>query len=336
MYPAPIPAKTRDVSVVITSYLAHRLQWVKHSLNFLYRHGYEGETLVGVWGGHDKIDDLISFCMSLSLRIRVIHQDGAQRFTQRVLALAERTTGQYIAQTGDDDFLLPEALGSLVKLLAQDPSVFCAQGRTISIGRDFTDTAFRVFMFPVWPAPEADLLTRYARYCAHTGQMFHAMFRRADYIERYRWMEEAMAETKNHIWFEFIGEFFPVIKGRFVIIEEIFILRGKHANNTSRLLNKDSNEERFPFFLLSANFSPTYKFVEGQVLRLFAGQGADVANPATREVILTGIVNCLGSALFNLRGPPPQEEVDLKAIFTQSPPHPLFVRIVQMVMETRV
>jgi hypothetical protein len=327
--------KTRDVSVIIPSNLDLRLDRLKHSLNFLYRNGHQGEAIVGIWGGHDKIDALQSFCAALSANIRIISQDADLRFTARVQEMADLTRGKYIVQTGDDDFLLPPTAQSLVNVLEQDPSVFAAQGRILTITLD-EDPVFGLGTLPLWPAPEQDLLTRFARYCKHTGMTFHAMFRRADFIERYKWMDETMEKTKSHVWFDAMGEYFSIIKGRFVIVEEIFMLRGKHAANTSRIFRRDLADQAFPFFLLSEDFTPTYKVLEGQVLRLFASVGVDVMEPKTRKIILTGLLDGLQGGIYGRTDSPSPEDARLKAILKQDPPHPVLTSVLTMVVGTKV
>ena len=328
----PTLAKTRDVSVIIPTSLDTRLEWLKRRLNFLYQYGFQGQTLVGVWSGHAKAEELLAFCARLSPNIRVILQDGAIRFTARVLALSEHVTSKYIVQIGDDDFLLPDALEKLVGVLEHDARVVCAQGRTISINSDLS-VPLQIRQLQMWPAPETDILNRFAQYCMHPGQVFHAMFRRADFIERYHWMDEAWANTDNHVWYEVIGEFFALVKGRFLIVDEIFIIRGKDANNTSRIMR--ANAGQFPLFLLSETFSPTYKFFEGQVFRLFASSGLDVNAPETRSTILTGILSIIGAAAFNRRGPPPAEEVRLLEVLRQQPTHPTVDRLLRMILDSQ-
>lgn len=327
--------KTRDVSVIIPSNLDLRFDLVKHCLNCLYRNGHQGEAVVGVWGGHDKIAALQSFCTSLSSKIRVISQDEAIRFTARIQELAAQTSGKYIVKTGDDDFLMPPTLESLVSVVEQDPGVFCVQGRMLTIAFD-EDPVFRFSMLPLWSAPEPDRLARYAEYCKHTGMLFHAMFRRADFIKRYTWMDETMAHTKNHVWFDARGELFTIVRGRFVIVEESFLLRGKHPANTSRIFRRDFSDETLPFFLLSANFTPTYKFFESQVFRLFASVGVDVAKPEARRIVLTCLLKVLQGGVFGRTDAMSQGDVRPRAILDQRPLHPVLTSVLTMLVETKV
>jgi len=336
MSPPADLSRTRDISVIIATNLDQRFEWLRHRLNFLYHHGFQGEVLVGVWAGHDRIDALLSFCLSLSLNIRVIAQDGADRFTARVLAMAEQATGKYLLQSGDDDFLLPGPLATIAQLLESDPSVFSAQGRTILLDTDLVHPDYRIYTFPQWPAPEPELLTRYAQYFKHPGQTFYAVFRRTDFVERCRHMDETMARTKNLVWFELATEFFTVIKGRFVVVDEIYMLRGTHSNNTSNILRRDFSDEMFPFLLFADHFSPTYKVFEEQIFHLFSACGVDPIQPEVRRIILQGFVDYLGVLIYKLRGPTQPEELALAALLTQSPAHPVTRRLIDMVIEARL
>jgi len=332
MTAASVP-ESKDVSVIIPSNLDARMDWLKHRLLFLYRYGFQGEVVVGVWEGHAKIDALLSFCFGLSPNIRVIRQDGALRFTERALTLAEQASGKFIIQTGDDDFLLPEALGKLAVILAEDSSIVCAQGRTVSINSTLT-SPLEIFPFPMWPALEHEVLTRFSNYSRRPGQLFHALFRRADFIERYQWMDEAMVHTNNSdVWFEVIGEFYGIIKGRFFILDELFILRGKDSSNASRKVRASGRQ--FPSFLQAEEFSTTYKIFEAQTFRLFATMGVDVHEASNRQTILHGVLQIIGAAAFMRREPPPPDEMRFAKMLQQYPLHPMLERVLRMVLETK-
>lgn len=327
-------AKTKDVSVIMPTNLDLRLDLAKHCLSFLYLNGHQGDTVVGIWGGHDKIPAFQAFCAALSPKIKLIQQDGAVRFTARVQEMASLTTGNYIIQSGDDDFLVPPTLESLVRVLETDPSVCGVQGRMLTVFFEKDHLGFGTL--PIWAAPEPDVLKRFAEHCRHTGMLFYAMLRRADFLERCIWIDETMANTKNHVWFDGMAEFFTVIRGRFVIVEQIYLLRGKNPTNTSRVFRKEASDANFPFFLLSENFSPTYKFYESQVIRLLAGAGVDVEDPETRRIILTGMLDAIRGGVYGRPDPPTPEDVHLKAILTQTPTHPLVTSMATMLLRSKV
>lgn len=329
-------SKARGVSVIIPTNLDERLDWLKHRLNFLYTCGHEGEVIVGVWGGHDKMPLLQAFCDSLSPNITLIAQDGGLRFTARFLALAHQSCGKYVLQIGDDDFLLPASFKALSDLLDKDPSVFCAQGRTFLIDPESQGPNYKLGTLPLWSAPEPDLMTRYAKYFEHPGILFHALFRRQDFIERMTWMDDLKELTENPVWWEVLGEFFAVIKGRFVILDEVFMLRGFHAESHSLKFKSDQVEEMFPRLLLSDKFTATYKLFEERIFRLFTSVGVDVTERETRDVILTGILGYIGASAFRVKWPHSPEEENLKLAIRQTPMHPVVDRILQLVHATRV
>lgn len=294
-----------SVSVIIPSDLSNRHDWLKHALSFLYRNGFTGEVVVGVWGGYNLMPDLSDFCRDWP--VRIFAQDGADLFTERWLEMARKASGDYIIQIGDDDFLMSEALDKMAATLASDPSISAVQGRTLSIYRGAD--GWRLIPFPMWPATEPDALSRLENYATHTGQTFHAMMRHVDFLEKLSLMNAAATFTGDHIWFEIIGDLYALIKGRFAIIDDIFILRSKHADNTSRVFLRDHSDKMFPYHLLSNNFTTHYKFFEGQLFALLKSCGVDTG--ANRKAIKDAVLNLLGSIIYSRRGPRSLEECTL-------------------------
>ena len=313
------------ISVLIPSNLDQRLGWLKHALNFLYKNGFEGEVVVGVWGGHEHLPALAAFCLSVSNNIKIHAQNGAQRFTQRVLELAKQAAGKHIIQIGDDDFLVPGALKDMSEYLETHPHAFAVQGRTLSISHD----PYALYPLPMWDIADSTALGRYANYCANPGQLFHAMLRRTDFIERMEYMDAAMSYAENNVWFEVICDFYTIVKGRFSILADVFILRSKHANNTSRGLLKNDYENMFPHYLLSPKFSSHYQFFQKQLFEVFRSKGANVDHPEMRREIQAGFLNLLGAIIYGRRPPLSAAETALQnKINTQ---HADMLALVEMV-----
>ena len=313
------------ISVIIPSNLDERLQWLKHALMFLFANGFEGEVLVGVWGGHTHISGLkASFP-----KVRFFEHDAAHNFTARSLELAHVSTGDYLIQIGDDDFLVPETLVKLAEMLQKHPYVFAVQGRTLQITHD----PYNLITFPMWPANESTALTRFSKYCTQTGQIFHAMLRRADFIERLEYMDRAMAYTKNHIWFEIIGDFYCVIKNRFIITDDVFILRSKHPGNTSRGLIKNDFENMFPHYVLSPQFSDHYQFFQKELFSIFQSKGVNASASEIRREIQVGFLNLLWTLIYGRRVTvsPGEKAFEEKC----AAKHPDIAQLVEMVADAK-
>jgi hypothetical protein len=325
--PAPEPLKM-TVSILILSNLNDRLEWLRHRLNFLYKIGHQGETLVGIWGGHDKLDDLRAFAAALSPLITILAQDGARLPTVRLVELAERATGDYIITQGDDDFLLPMAFPACIALLA-DPGVFCAQGRVLGIDAAVT-LPIGVGGFPTWQAPEAEVLPRFCAFTRHIGTTYHAMYRRPQFIARAKAMDDVMQRTHNRVFFESMGEFFSVISGRFVVCNQIYFVKGFHHEHTSALWRASQSERMSPYLVLS-----DYKILEGWVFRLLEDQGVDLSVDATRKQVMDAMLDYLGWVMFKRRDMIEPAETDIKNWLRQSPTPPEIQTLVNVIASTK-
>ncbi len=325
-----------NVSVLIPSHLGQRFDWLKHRLNFLYKLGYTDEVVVGVWGGQDRIEDLRNFCRILSPNIRVVSQDGATRFTTRMVELAQLASGEYAVAQGDDDFIIPGAVNNAASLLARDPSVCCAQGRFILLDPTSSYPSYRINYFPLWQALEEEALPRFSSYMKHFGTTFHGVYRRPQFIERMTWMDETKANTRDEVLFEYMGEMYTVIKGKFAILDEIFFVKGMHEDNTSKTLRANLSHKMPPYMILSPDFSSSYKFFEGQVFRLLESVGVDVGNPDNRKQIMDGLVDFVGFMIYKRRDRYDPQEAMMRQMVSEVPVHPAVDQVLRFVTATAV
>lgn len=322
-----------DVSILIPSNLDQREAWLKHALRFLARGGHTGEILVGIWGGHAKIPALTEAVRAIAgPRIRIISQDGARRFTDRIFELAREATSPFIIAQGDDDFLVPAAFAQPVALLRKDLGVACAQGRIIQITLgDKLTLPFTVTGFPMWNAPETDVVARFGLMMKHYTFLWHAVFRRAQFIERAKMMDDVAAATHDEVFWERIGDMYGVIKGRVVIFEELYMVRGEHPQNAMGRTNRILNFRGGALLPLSPHFTPSYKFFEARVLAMFTEAGVDVSDELTLHKILTGMMNFLKHTCFKARGDVEPGEL----AFLKSLNEPAAGRIFQLIFDTQ-
>ena len=175
------------------------------------------------------------------MRVVVVahHNSKVEDMSARTLDLAARSQGEYLVMQGDDDFLVPAAFGRAVAILRDDPTASCAQGRVIQI--DLTDnfsSGFRVSQFWMWEALESEPVHRFAQLMKHYSFIWHAIFRRAQFIERFTYTRYVQANTKDHIFFECIGDFYAVIKGKVVLTDDLFMISGSHKGSGATTLRE--------------------------------------------------------------------------------------------------
>jgi len=295
-----------SVSILILSNLNDRLDLLLHRLRFIANAGHNSEVVIGVWGGHAHIPTLEALAPALAPRYKLVivpHQDAsAKDATRRILDLAQRASQDFVVIQGDDDFLLPSAFTAPVELLKRDPSVLCAQGRVLRFGTSIgRDGKFNINGFSLWEAREEDALTRFSAFVKHFSFTWHAIYRRAQFIERAGYMARMNDLAQFSPFFEYIGDLYSAINGKVVIFDELFMLRGSHESNTSKQHKVDIPYEVPPYLLLSDHFTATYKHFEGLVLEMLAANGVNTDAPEVRKRVLDGLFAFLGWMFFKIR-----------------------------------
>ena len=219
-----------SVSIIIMTNLNERRDWLIHRLIFLDQSDFDGEVLVGVWGGHEQIPYVEKQCAQLigRCRISIYAQDASVYLPYRLLKLTAECQKEFVVCQGDDDFILPSGLIKAVEILRRDPTVIAAQGRAIALllGEGITpNIKFRPF--PLWEALEDDVIERYCALMKHYTFAWHAVFRKHEFIERAQYMVEMYDNSDDFIFFEAISDLYAVIKGKQVVFNEPYFIKGE-------------------------------------------------------------------------------------------------------------
>lgn len=327
------------VSILILSNLDDRLDWLLHRLRFLAEAGHTGEVIVGVWGGYGHISALEGLAQTLAPRFNLVvvtHANaGLKDVPNRMLDLARRAVNDFVVMQGDDDFLVPSAFAAPVELLTRDPGVLCAQGRCLRLGTALGhDGKFNINAFSLWQAREEDPLERFCAFVRHFSFTWHAVYRRAQFIERAGYMARMIEEPHDSVFFEYVGDLYSAIKGKVVVFDELFMLRGAHEHHTSKKLRQDIAYEMPPYLLLSVHYSATYKHFEKLVLELLASKGIDTGAPDILKRALDGLHAFLGWMFYKLRTGREAEEISFQQGLSAEPGRSQVSRILQLVHAT--
>lgn len=323
------------VSVLIPTNLNARMGWLKHRINFLYSLGYQFETIVGVWNGHEHIPSLASFASGLSSKIKIIPLKADDRFTLRAIQMAEAASGAYVVMQGDDDFILPAALNEPIRLLGENPDICAAQGRIIGFDPNLNAPYF-VSPYPMNEANDPILMSRYRGYFGCFSTTFHGVYRKPQFIERLQLMDDVAVKTTNGAFFEHIGEFYTVITGRFVLTDEVFFIKGRHEQAESVILKASLNDKMAPYLIGAATFSADYAVLEKTVFSLLEKAGADLSDINVLKEAKDGILDYLGWVMFKRRTEWPVKEQALRDTLRQKPSPDIVSRVFGLVDATRV
>ena len=291
------------VSILVPSNLADRRRLLAHRLRFLEMTVFTGDVLVGIWGGHEYIPEIQALCAGFkNTHVTIVPQQGGDPFPNRLLHLAELTRRPFVITVGDDDFLVPEAFAQPVALLERNPSILCAQGRAMNLRISADGESYHGDAFPLWDALEDDPVERFVTLMKHYTFSWHAIYRRAQFIERARYMVDMQQHTTDGTFFECVGDLYSVILGKVALCEELYMIRGVHDGNTStEARRKGINYAVPPFLLLSPTFSTFYTYFQGLVFKMFEAVGVDTTDEETLKRILKGLMYFLGHRFFKMR-----------------------------------
>lgn len=311
-----------SVSLLILSNLAERRDMLAHRLRFLEMTGFTGDVLVGVWGGHEHIPQLQQVCSTFTqTKVTVVSHLGTEIFPKRLLDLAERARQAFVIAVGDDDFLVPAAFAQPIALLESDPGISCAQGRTMNLRISADGEHYQGEGFPLWDALESDPVERFTALMKHYTFSWHAIYRRAQFIERARYMVDMQEHSTDGVFFECIGDLYAVINGKIALCEELYMIRGVHDRNSSTTARQGGiNYTVPPFLLLSPQFSACYGYFQSLVLKMFQAKGVDTTNEETLRNILKGLMYMLGHRFFKIRDALQPAEAAFQKMFNEQDP----------------
>jgi glycosyltransferase domain-containing protein len=293
-----------QVCIIIQTNLEERGDWLAHRVIFLEQAGHRGEVLVGVWGGHDRIDEIRKRCEAhvRSFTLTFVAQDGDVFPVDRLIELAKSVDCPYIAIQGDDDFFMPETLAAAAAVLESDAGVGCAHGRYVNLDLPTIAGTQHYSFFPNWEALEDDALDRFAALMKHYAFTWHAVYRSAHFIRRAELMRDVYDESGNAIFCEMIGDLYSVIIGKIWVLEDMYAVRGEHSGSNSKVLRQGGIRYNMPpYMLLADDFSSAYKVFERYCVNLFREVGVDVEDERVQRRIADGMLACLGRLIYKLR-----------------------------------
>lgn len=321
------------VSILIPTNLADRPGWVEHRLNFLSALGHRGDVVVGVWGGHDRVPALKAFAAKLKIPVSIIEQRAEVFATFRLIELAESAAHPLVMAQGDDDFILPSELDAPAQLLAQDATVFCSRGRAIAVEID-SPKGTMIDWYPSWQALEAEPLERFAAFVKNFGNLWHAVYRRAQFIERMRYMSDVAVATDNGVFYEYAGDFYSAIQGKVVFFDQVGFIKAFHSENAAATLKSELSRKMPPYLILAETFSKDVAFIEKSVNGLLAARGVNTEN--RQQAIMNALVDFVAYATYKTRQRQEPQDKAIRQMLAEQPLNPGIAGLLNAIKATQV
>jgi glycosyltransferase domain-containing protein len=262
-------------AVVIPTYQG--TPFLRRTLEYLRHASFLGEILiVDDSSGSDRAFASSSADRYPELAIQVHEYPHRTRFLDKLVWSLAKSEAKYVLLCGQDDFLVPDAVESLLRLLEARPDCAAARGKVARFRlaqqtRGDGSASVKVeFSRHAMLAYEEDAVEDrvLAHIRAYTSTLY-SVHRREHLIESFRRTEAA---TKNVIFFQYLSSCITASLGRIAATDDLFMIRQAHGRSWAASLVNDY--EHWPLLLASPDYSRFYGEFRQAILGLLRAGGA--------------------------------------------------------------
>jgi glycosyltransferase domain-containing protein len=200
------------------------------------------------------------------------------RFFAKLCQAMERIRARFVMLCGQDDFVIPEGLEQVVRVLDADAGLACARGRVARFrvrAKDNAGAAGKVaidfLQHPMRAYRDAGAVDRVLAHIRNYSAALYSVHRREQLIASFRRTE---ASTTNVIFMQYLSSCITAAQGRIECADVLFLARQAHAASWAAQLTSDL--EHWPRLAASPHFSTYYQEFRSALLELLCGEpGAD-------------------------------------------------------------
>ena len=299
------------LTILLTTNLTERFVQARKRIRALQAQGFEGELLVGVWGGQVRIDELAQGVAGVGADVRFLSQDGAKTLFERKQQLAQHARHDLMAWQADDDFLCIAGVRAAVQRLNADGQVMAVGGRRLILVAEPPMPVFKAKPLATWNVAGATPFARLVTAASHVGgASYSAVMRRPVFLRRMELAAAIMARTGNFAFAEHIAELATYLFGPFIALPVFYqfcvALPDRYAAKWA------TSPKYAPEMILSPEFSTDCAVFQDMVRSLLAELGEDVAGAAAQARFRAAMTNYIKGIIGGQRAPMDEEEVQFR------------------------
>ena len=181
-------------------------------------------------------------------------------FLDKLVRTFERLEARFVMLCGQDDFVVPEGVESLLQSLDADTGLSCARGRVARfhlrpVPHEGTARAAAVEFnkHPMLGYEQGSPVQRVLAHMRAYTSTLYSVHRRKLLIESFRATDRA---TRNVVFWQYLSSCITVALGRVACLDELFLARQIHGRSWSARLNGD--REHWPLLVTSPLYSTYY------------------------------------------------------------------------------
>jgi glycosyltransferase domain-containing protein len=238
-----------SVALIIPT-VSHRSVLFARTLRYLSEIQYGGEIVVS---DHSFPRDPASISEIAgqhgSLRLKVLKHAPDAHFLERLVLCAKQAQSKYVHLHADDDFLIMDALDSLVTEMERTPNAAAAMG--ININLSLEDRQFRAIA--KGGITQSDAFERLIAQLENYSSVLYALRRRSEFIETLSYSHPRCPDVQ---FWQYLESCVAAMKGPILVTDELHYVRSLHRDKWSATLAREKSRDHFPYLILSDQFHP--------------------------------------------------------------------------------
>lgn len=194
------------------------------------------------------------------LWLEVQAYDPGVGFLDKLLRTLERIEARFVMLCGQDDFVVPEGVETVLQALEADAGLSCARGRVarfhlrpVQQEAAVRAAAVEFNKHPMLGYEQDSPLPRVLAHMRAYTSTLYSVHRRELLLDSFRATDRA---TRNVVFWQYLSSCITVALGRVGCLNELFLARQIHGRSWSASLNGD--REHWPLLLTSPRYSAYY------------------------------------------------------------------------------
>lgn len=181
-------------------------------------------------------------------------------FLDKLARTLDTLQARNVMLCGQDDYVVPETLETLLGVIEADPGLSCVRGRVARfllrpVAGQAGKPAASVHLnnYPMLPYEDADPVQRVLAHLRAYTSTLYSLHRRERLLDSFRFTDAA---TRNVIFWQYLSSCVTVALGRVACLDELFLARQIHKHSWSATA---TDNEHWPLLVTSPNYSSYYQ-----------------------------------------------------------------------------
>jgi len=181
-------------------------------------------------------------------------------FLDKLARTLETLTARNVMLCGQDDYVVPQTLETLLGVIEADSGLSCVRGRVarfllrpVAGPAEKPAASVHLNNYPMLPYEDPDPVQRVLAHLRGYTSTLYSLHRRERLLDSFRFTDAA---TRNVIFWQYLSSCVTVALGRVACLDELFLARQIHKRSWSATA---TDNEHWPLLVTSPSYSSYYQ-----------------------------------------------------------------------------